>query len=78
MKKDEQLAHDLTNASGIPDSGMPLRTTPGEGKADGGERPSIAVPESTPTVAEAELPVEERRRQGIEDNTRHVSSLGRR
>jgi len=38
----------------------------------------VAVRDDAPTVADGELPIAERRRQGIEDNVRHVDSIGRR
>jgi hypothetical protein len=38
----------------------------------------VAPPAAARTVADGELPVEERRARGIEDNVRHVDSIGRR
>jgi hypothetical protein len=44
-----------------------------------GETPAqVAQLPNDRTVADGELPVEERRDRGIEDNVRHVSSIGRR
>jgi hypothetical protein len=44
-----------------------------------GETPDhVAQPPNDRTVADGELPIEERRAHGIEDNVRHVGSLGRR
>jgi hypothetical protein len=44
-----------------------------------GETPAlVAQPPTDRTVADGELPVDERRAQGIKDNVRHVSSIGRR
>jgi hypothetical protein len=47
--------------------------------AELGETPAlVAQPPNERTVADGELPVEERHARGIEDNVRHVSSIGRR
>jgi hypothetical protein len=44
----------------------------------GQTREQVAVPGSGRTVTDGEIPIEEQRRRGIEDNVRHVDSIGRR
>ena len=44
-----------------------------------GETPAqVAPPTAERTVADGELPIEERRSRGIKDNVRHVDGIGRR
>jgi hypothetical protein len=67
-----------------PYSGTPLRpedVNVGPLEADLGETPAIAGVFDTDlarTAAQAELSTEERHDRGIEDNVRHVDSIGRR
>ena len=57
----------------------PEEVTLGRLEREAGERAEqVAVEDTGRTVAEAELSVDERRQRGIEDNTRHNSSMGRR
>ena len=46
--------------------------------AELGRKPGIVNQDDDRTVADGELPAEERRARGIEDNVRHVDGIGRR
>jgi hypothetical protein len=68
----------------VPESGVPLpesAVTIGRLERELGETPALASIEPDDAglrVSDSELPVEDRRAHGIEDNVRHTSSLGRR
>ena len=57
----------------------PDEVTLGRLERETGEtREQVAVRGDAPSAARSELPVEERRARHIEDNVRHVDSIGRR
>jgi hypothetical protein len=57
----------------------PEEVTLGRLEQEMGESPTqVSQGDDGRTVVEAELPPEERQARGIEDNVRHVSSIGRR
>ena len=57
----------------------PGAVTAGRLEREGGAtQETVGVEDTGRTVADGELPIEERREKGIKDNVRHVDSIGRR